>query len=129
MVASSTVAMLEQLGHRVLVAPSGALALEVVRLEPKIDLVITDHAMPGMSGLELAERLREMRPTLPVILATGYADLPAGRTLGMPRIDKPYRLEKLAALIAATVVEPPADGGAPAPGSDRAASLGRAVLG
>ncbi len=106
MVTTSTVAMLEQLGHRVLVAPSGALALDVIRLEPKIDLVITDHAMPGMTGLELAEKLRELRPGLPVILASGYADLPAGRNPDVPRIDKPYRLEKLAALIAATTEQP-----------------------
>ncbi len=108
MVAASTAAMLEQLGHRVLVAPSGALALDVIRLEPTIDLVITDHAMPGMTGIELAERLREMRPALPVILATGYADVPAGRDLDLPRIDKPYRLEKLAALVAAVTEQPAA---------------------
>ena len=108
MVAASTAAMLEQLGHRVLVAPSGALALDVIRLEPTIDLVITDHAMPGMTGIELAERLRETRPALPVILATGYADVPAGRDLDLPRIDKPYRLEKLAALVAAVTEQPAA---------------------
>jgi signal transduction histidine kinase len=100
MVATSTAAMLEQLGHRVLVATSGALALDVVRLEPKIDLVVTDHAMPGMSGMELADRIRETRPNLPVILATGYAELPSGHESGIPRLDKPYRLEKLAAMIA-----------------------------
>jgi signal transduction histidine kinase len=100
MVATSTAAMLEQLGHRVLVATSGALALDVARLEPKIDLVVTDHAMPGMSGIELAERIRETRPDLPIILATGYAELPSGHGMGMPRLDKPYRLERLAAVIA-----------------------------
>jgi CheY-like chemotaxis protein len=112
MVSNSTVAMLEQLGHRVLVAPSGALALDVIRLEPKIDLVITDHAMPGMTGIELAARIREIRPTVPIILATGYADVPAGRDPALPRIDKPYRLEKLAALIATLmgqVPSPPAE--------------------
>ncbi len=122
MVTSSTVAMLEQLGHRVLVAPSGALALDVVRLEPLIDLVITDHAMPGMTGIELAERIRELRPALPIILASGYADLPTGRDLGMPRIEKPYRLDKLAALIAAVMEQSP-------PVSELARPLGRAALG
>lgn len=100
MVAEGTAAMLSHLGHRVLVASSGALALELVRSEPQLDLVITDHAMPGMTGVELAERIRQARPGLPVILATGYADLPAGTDIGLPRLDKPYRLDKLAAAIA-----------------------------
>ena len=100
MVAASTSAMLEQLGHRVLVASSGALALDVIRLEPKVDLVITDHAMPGMTGLELTERIREARPNLPIVLASGYADLPSGQEPGLPRLDKPYRLETLGAMIA-----------------------------
>jgi signal transduction histidine kinase len=103
MVSNSTVAMLEQLGHRVLVAPSGALALDVLRLEPKIDLVITDHAMPGMDGMELAARIRAFKPGVPIILASGYADVPANRDPSIPRIDKPYRLDKLAALIAAVM--------------------------
>jgi signal transduction histidine kinase len=122
MVSSSTVAMLEQLGHRVLAAPSGALALDVLRLEPKIDLVITDHAMPGMDGMELAERIRDMKPSLPIILATGYADVPASRDATITRIDKPYRLERLKALIAAVMGE--RRGSAPA-----APALGRAMLG
>ncbi|HZB94035.1 MAG TPA: response regulator [Stellaceae bacterium] len=121
-VSNSTVAMLEQLGHRVLAAPSGALALDVFRLEPKIDLVITDHAMPGMNGMELAQRLRELRPGLPIILATGYADVPASRDVAIPRIDKPYRLERLAALIAAVM------GTAPRAGGGGEVKLGRAAL-
>jgi len=103
MVSNSTVAMLEQLGHRVLVAPSASLALDVIRLEPRIDLVITDHAMPGMNGMELAARIRTLKPDVPIILATGYADVPASRDPSIPRIDKPYRLEKLAALIASVM--------------------------
>ncbi|HWI29652.1 MAG TPA: response regulator, partial [Stellaceae bacterium] len=92
-----------QLGHRVLVAPSASLALDVIRLEPRIDLVITDHAMPGMNGMELAARIRTLKPDVPIILATGYADVPASRDPSIPRIDKPYRLEKLAALIASVM--------------------------
>jgi signal transduction histidine kinase len=116
LVTTSTVAMLEQLGHRVLAAPSGAQALEIFRSEPMIGLVITDHAMPGMTGLELVEKLRALRPSLPAILATGYAELATGRTTGVPRIDKPYRLEKLAALIAAVMAPPSAAAAARAAG-------------
>jgi signal transduction histidine kinase len=112
MVLASTAAMLEQLGHHVLLASSGARALDVIRLEPKVDLVITDHAMPGMTGMELATRIREFRPELPIILATGFAELARGDLPGLlPRIDKPYRRDALASVIAA-VVEPGANGGA-----------------
>jgi signal transduction histidine kinase len=99
LVAQTTVGMLEELGHHVLVAPSGSSALDVIHQETQLDLVITDHAMPGMTGAELAERIRALRPELPVILATGYAQLPAGTASAMPRIHKPFGLEKLASLI------------------------------
>ena len=103
LVATATAGMLGQLGHRVLVAPSAALALDLLRLEPGIDLVITDHVMPGMTGLELAKTVREKRPELPIILATGFADLANGQDPGLPRLDKPYRLENLASCIAASL--------------------------
>jgi len=100
MVAEGTAAMLEHLGHRVIVATSGAAALDLMAEEPAVDLVITDHAMPGMSGMELAGRIRQAKPGIPIILATGFADLPSGENLGLPRLDKPYRLDKLASVIA-----------------------------
>ena len=103
MVASGTGAMLQQLGHRVVMASSAALALDVIRSDAPIDLIITDHAMPGMSGTELARHARELRPGLPIILATGYADVPANAVPGMARLDKPYRIDKLAAMIANVV--------------------------
>jgi len=102
-VTTATVAMLEQLGHRVVVASSGANALDMLDQEQAVDLVITDYAMPGMSGLELAARIRKTRPELPIILATGYADAPGSNDPGMPRLDKPYRLEKLSTAIASAV--------------------------
>jgi len=40
------------------------------------DLVVTDYAMPGMTGLDLAAKIKRLRPHLPVIIATGYAELP-----------------------------------------------------
>src|SRR5205823_2582264 len=80
-VTAATLAMLEQLGHRVQVATSGAAALAIVEEKPKLDLIITDHAMAGMTGMELAERVRGIRPDLPIVLATGYADVPIGDTV------------------------------------------------
>ena len=102
-VTTATAAMLEQLGHRVVVASSAASALELLGAEAEFDLVITDHAMPGMTGAELAGRIHEARPALPIILATGFADAPGGDGAGMPRLDKPYRIDKLSSAIARAV--------------------------
>jgi len=107
-VAATTAAMLEDLGHSVLVASSGTLAMTVIRSDSKIDLVITDHAMPGMTGVELSKHIREVKPTLPIILATGYADLLAGNDPGLPRLSKPYRRDELEAMLAAVVGPQPA---------------------
>jgi PAS domain S-box-containing protein len=90
LVSMGTVAMLEDLGHTVLDASSGKQALEVLATRPDIDIMITDHAMPGMTGTELARRARELRPELPVVLATGYAELPNGEDPGLPRLPKPF---------------------------------------
>jgi CheY-like chemotaxis protein len=82
-------AMLEDLGHRVDQASCGSVALEMLKSNPDIQLLITDQAMPKMTGLMLAESARKERPDLPVILATGYADLP-DRAHGYLKLDKPY---------------------------------------
>jgi signal transduction histidine kinase len=103
MVAATTAAMLEDLGHSVLVVSSGQLALNVVRSEAHIDLIVTDYAMPGMTGAELAKHIRQVRPSLPIILATGYADLPNADDPGLPRLAKPYRRDEMARMLAALV--------------------------
>ncbi len=99
----STKALLEDLGHTVIEANSGAKALEVLRTGKPIDLMITDYAMPGMTGLQLAEAARGLRPGLPILLATGYADLPVGAVLDLPRLSKPYHQKQLAEQITALV--------------------------
>src|SRR5216683_256714 len=101
MVAATTAAMLEDLGHSVLVASSGALAMTLIHSDSKIDLVITDHAMPGMTGVELSKHIRQAEPNMPIILATGYADLLAGDDPGLPRLSKPYRRNELETMLAA----------------------------
>jgi CheY-like chemotaxis protein len=101
MVAAGTVAMIEDLGHDPIEVNSAASALDVLNSNRDIDIVVTDHAMPGMSGSELARRIRQNWPHLPVILVTGYADLPAGSDPLLPRLNKPYRQEELGDLIAA----------------------------
>ena len=57
------------------------------------DLMITDFAMPRMTGVQLAHKAREARPSLPILLATGYAELPTGSDL--PRLSKPYHQAQL----------------------------------
>jgi CheY-like chemotaxis protein len=96
LVLASTTAMLEDLGHKVIDVPSGAKALEVVESGAEIDLVISDHAMPGMTGSELASAIRTRRPRLPVILATGYAELPLGTDPEIRRLAKPFTQRELA---------------------------------
>jgi signal transduction histidine kinase len=93
-------AMLEDLGHAVVEASSGQSALDMLRGGTEVDLVITDHAMPGMTGTELARQIKSEWPDLPIILATGYADLPNEEDPGWPRLSKPYHQEELAAEIA-----------------------------
>ncbi|WP_372617621.1 ATP-binding protein [Falsiroseomonas sp.] len=99
LVAAGTAMMLEDLGHSTLVATSAEDALLQLDRDPMVDLVLTDHAMPGLTGLELAERLRVERPAMPVALATGYAELPPSATSWLPRLNKPYRQEELARLV------------------------------
>jgi CheY-like chemotaxis protein len=99
LVATSTQRVLEDLGHKAVMVSSAARALEVLQSGAAIDLVITDHAMPEMTGIELIGRIRETWPRLPVLLATGYAELPDGGMQNVPRLSKPYRQADLAAWI------------------------------
>ncbi len=106
LILAGTAAMLEDLGHRVIEAGSAAAALDALRNGTLVDLIVTDQAMPGMTGIELARQIREHWPGLPIILATGYADLPGGDDLNLPRLSKPYLQEELAAQIADLVSTP-----------------------
>ena len=91
--------LLDELGHEVVRASSGEEALERASAE-EFDLVFTDVVMPGMSGLDLAGRLAELRPGLPVILTTGYSDeITRSGTGGRPVILKPYKPETVASAI------------------------------
>jgi CheY-like chemotaxis protein len=100
LVLMNTAAMLEDLGHRVATAYSGKQALEILERGEKFDLVITDQAMPKMTGAELIETIRRQQPDLPVILATAYAELPAGVMLSVPKVTKPFLQEHLIRAIA-----------------------------
>ena len=103
LVLTSTRLLIEDLGHRVLCAPSGAQALELYERNPDIDLVITDMAMPQMDGAQLAKLLRDRQPTLPIILATGYAERLEGFATQLPRLIKPFKQIDLMQVIGQTM--------------------------
>ena len=97
---AGTTGMLEELGHeQVTVAASGEAALELLRHDSAFDLLLTDHMMPGMSGVTLAAEARALHPTLPILLASGYAELDDLAGVPWPRLRKPYSLGDLAAAL------------------------------
>jgi signal transduction histidine kinase len=100
LIAGSTVALLEDLGHRVVETHSGNEALAILQAGLNPDLVITDYAMPGMTGIDLAVMLRGRDPKLPILLATGYAELQTELLIELPRIAKPYTQQQLSFEIA-----------------------------
>ena len=103
LVALNTSALLEELGHTVYSAPSALHALEILHREKNIDLMITDQLMPDMTGSELAARIRVEHAHLPIILATGYAELAPGEGEGLPRLAKPFGQRELAEAIARAI--------------------------
>jgi PAS domain S-box-containing protein len=103
LVSFNTAAMLEDLGHTVFSAASGARALEILRHEHSIDLLITDQAMPGMTGAELAATIRLEKPKLPVIIASGYAELAKKDVAQYPKLSKPFFQHDLAEAISAVM--------------------------
>jgi signal transduction histidine kinase len=100
LVMTGTAAMILDLGHTAVEAHSGAEALDLLTSGLKVDVVLTDHAMPSMTGLQLAESIHKKFPGLPIILATGYAELPVDPlTLGIARLAKPCTQLEIAAAI------------------------------
>jgi CheY-like chemotaxis protein len=79
LVRSLTVQVLERAGHDVVGVAGAKGALEVLERE-RIDLVISDVVMPGLTGVELLNELRELRPDVPVVLMTGGSAEPERTT-------------------------------------------------
>ncbi|MGZ5984741.1 MAG: ATP-binding protein, partial [Caulobacteraceae bacterium] len=103
-VAQAVAAMLEALGYRVVRAADAVSALAVVdRGAAPIDVVFSDMVMPGaMDGAALAEAILQRRPDLPVVLTTGFSEAAEAATRkGLRLLPKPYRIEELAAELAA----------------------------
>jgi CheY-like chemotaxis protein len=99
LVREAVVRALEESGFDLLVAENGDAALLMLEAGARVDAVFSDIVMPGrISGLDLADLLRQRFPTLPVVLATGYTDqqatVPGVRVLAIP-----YAIEKVVALL------------------------------
>ena len=109
----NTAGMLEDLGHTVFQASGAADALRILE-QGDVDLVITDHAMPGMTGAQLADAIEEKIPGLPVIIITGFAELPPHAS-SRPRLDKPFKQAALAQIVSSIRRRPLPD---PAGGSN-----------
>ncbi|MEO7222859.1 MAG: PAS domain S-box protein [Devosia sp.] len=90
LVAMNTTAMLEDLGHEAVEVHSGRQALEALATTNGFDLVITDQAMPQMTGSQFVSEARARWPDLQVVLATGYAELPEDADRTLPRLNKPF---------------------------------------
>ena len=101
-------------GHRVVEAPDGRAAVELLRSTPDVELAVVDMTMPGMSGEETLHALRELRADLPVLLSSGY-DVHAAATRltelpGVGFLPKPYRASEIAsrtrALLSGRLAQP-----------------------
>jgi PAS domain S-box-containing protein len=98
------VAYLEEMGYRALHASDGVRALEVLALEPDVDLLVTDVIMPGgMNGVELARKVRQLRPGMRVVYSSGFPSDALSQKNGTrvdgPLIYKPYQRGDFAAVV------------------------------
>jgi CheY-like chemotaxis protein len=92
----STSAMLTELGYEHIKAASGQEAIQQLQDSEGIDLLLTDYAMPGMTGMELCKQSLGIRPELKMLLMTGYADSAALPTGSLTVLNKPFTLNQLA---------------------------------
>ncbi|WP_203234491.1 PAS domain-containing protein [Sphingomonas solaris] len=94
LVRQSTADMLADLGYQTIEAASAEEALRLLDKGSYFDFLITDHLMPGMTGVDLARAMRQQRPGMPVLLVSGYA-ADDGIAPDLPRLTKPFRKDEL----------------------------------
>jgi CheY-like chemotaxis protein len=90
LVLTNTVAMLDDLGHLGIAASSGRQALDILKQRVSVDVVITDYAMPQMTGLELANAIKKQWPDIPGVIATGFAEMAEETDGSLPKLAKPF---------------------------------------
>jgi PAS domain S-box-containing protein len=106
LVLMNTVIMLEDLGHTVMEAHSAEEALKLLEVGPLPDVLISDHAMPHMTGAELARLVEQRYPEISVIVASGYAELPQDAEMATRRLQKPFSQRQLKEAVAAATADP-----------------------
>ena len=101
--------MLQGEGHKVRVCTGRAEALELVERE-RFDVLLTDVSMPDMDGWEVARRVKEIRPELPVAVVTGWGSQYEGMDLAAKGVDfllaKPFTVTAARELVARALVQP-----------------------
>jgi PAS domain S-box-containing protein len=107
----NVVAILDDLGHTVFEARSGEQGLAVLEREPAIELVITDMAMPNMTGVEFYLKARRLYPNLKFLLATEFGEVSGEVEPMLPRIMKPFWQNDLAKAVEAILASRPSAGG------------------
>ena len=107
-VLATTAMLLRRQGYRVIEASDARLALEALDRHPEIALLLTDVVMPDINGPELSRRALLLRPNLPVVFFSGYADPEAiaGAAPMARLLRKPFRPAELQAIIAAALADP-----------------------
>jgi YesN/AraC family two-component response regulator len=94
--------VLEELGHEVIKASLGTQALQILQDNPNVELLMTDFRMPGLTGLQLIEKARELRPELKAVLMTGYSSTDYEFPEDCPtRLAKPFGERELSQTLAA----------------------------
>ena len=108
-VAGVTLALLEQLGYRVLFADNAAAALARLKGKDKIDLVLSDIVMPGgMNGIELAGEIRRQFPHIPLLLTSGYSESARAAETRYAILRKPFELSDLVRALGEATARSPA---------------------
>jgi PAS domain S-box-containing protein len=98
----STADMLADLGYDVLEAATAEEGLALVQKGAELDLLVTDHLMPGMTGSDLARTVQTLRPGVPILVISGYAES-EGIEPDLPRLTKPFRKDELVASLASLI--------------------------
>ena len=99
LVRSATADLIRDLGHHVDEATNGEQGLARLHAGLKVDAIVTDYLMPGMNGGELARRIAQSYPDIPVLVITGYTGA-ANDVLGLPRLAKPFGRAEIAKALA-----------------------------
>ena len=103
-VMNATLGMLEQLGYEVTAVPDATAALKTVEKD-SFDLVVSDIVMPGMDGISLGQAIQSHKPTLPVLLMTGYNPALKTHDASFVVLRKPFQLSELGRVTTRLIAE------------------------